>query len=501
MALPSVTDSTYPTPEEVRNTLLNVVRYGYARAGQVANVKPGSDHYVRMDAVSKRVSIAIANNKIARANSDPLTATGDDLVKIAGVYGVVGRPAAPAAGLLQITTTGVVTIPAAWVFAAPSGISGSTVTENALVSTGAKVGVITTETGLAANIAEGTVVKWVDAAVGGLATTAVVVDGDIDGGADADDDERLRDRLILRLAFPGVGGNWSQVAQWAKDASASVDRAYTYPAVRGPASYDVAVVGAEGDRALSSIIVDEVAGFVRSQMPGQNDLNATSVTLEDVDVVAELELPLPMSAGGAGGGWRDPVPWPSSLNAGDGRPVRVTAVSGNTLTVNSDASDPPVTGKRFGVWDPDAKVMREFTVASVGGIAGAYVITVNLLSSSPVTANLDEQYVSAGAVNLVTYAAEFYEAMQGLGPGEKTASPDILPRGKRQPPPDVEAPYALTSVQLRMLSVEHPEILDIDYGARLAAGTSTALLAASVPPTTADPPNLLSLNSLAFRKA
>jgi len=501
VAIPAVASASYPTPVEVRAQLLTSIRYSYARIGQVANVKPGSDHYIRMDAISKRISIAIANNKIALANFSPLTATGADLVTLAAQFGVVGRAASVAAGLLLCTATGSVTIPRGWIATAPSGISVATVTENSGVVTGTKVSVQTVETGIGANIAEGVVVKWVDAAVGGLATTAVVTDGDISGGAEADDDERLRERLLLRLAFPGVGGNWSQVGQWAKEASASVGRAYVYPAVRGPASYDVAIIGGDGDRVLTSTIVDEVDGFINSQMPGQNDLNTTSVALEGVDVVVDLELPLPMSTGGAGGGWRDPQPWPSSLNAGDGRPVRVTSVSGNTMTVNSDASDPPVAGKRFGVWDTDAKVMREFTVASVGGIAGAYVITVALLTSDLVTANLDEQYVSAGAVNLKAYASELYDAINNLGCGEKTASIDILPRGKRQPAPDVEAPYALTSVQLRGLSVEHPEILDIDYGARLAAGAGTTLTAPSVPGATADPPNLLSLNSLAFRKA
>ena len=60
-----------------------------------------------------------------------------------------------------------------------------------------------------------------------------------------------------------------------------------------------------------------------------------------------------MNAGGAGGGWRDAVPWPSSAETGVNVFAEVTSIANLTtlsqITVNSTAADPPKAGDRFRV--------------------------------------------------------------------------------------------------------------------------------------------------------
>jgi hypothetical protein len=522
MALPEVGNVAYPTPTDVLNQLLADLRFGYDQIGVTVNVRPNSDHWLRMRAVANRISIAIANNQISAAAFNPLTATGDDLDALAGVFGVVRRGASQAAGLVAVGVTGggSVLIPAGFLATSAAGNEYETETAST-VADGELVSVISVGAGTDQNLAADDVVTWNSAAIGSLAQTATVDAGEIDGGNEEDDDATLRARLIQRLSFPAVGGNPSQVSDFAEDATAAVERAFVYSAVRGPGSYDVAVTTAGGDRTLSSANLDLVSSAILSQLPGHTDLNLTSVTTELVNVVIDMALPLPVNAGGSGGGFRDATPWPSDLESGVNVFAEVDSVDTtlNTITVNSTSADPPVAGRRFAIWDPtkdngegeDAGGFQEFTILSVAGSSGAYVLTVDTSQSGSLAFVVGGMLISAGAERLIDYGAAIRDAIALLGPGEKTASPDILPRGRRRPEPAVAFPSELTTIQLAPLidpDDGFSEIQDVRYAARFrdgtgdgGAGTGTfeELTQPGIPPTTADPPKILVLQNLSIR--
>lgn len=482
MALPSVQDAAYPSASQTRDTILRAIVFAFARRGIVANVLPGSDHFIRADTYAKRVSIAIANNELALEDSNPLTATGDKLVTLAGVFGVSKRPAGPAAGSVTITCTGVISIPDGFQCTAPNGRKYKTIAAATGIASGASVDVIALAGGVDTNQDAGTVLSWDSAAIGALKSTCVVATGGLTGGADEDTDEVLRDRLLTKLANPPGGGNASQIQEFAEDATASVEVAYVYPAVRGPASYDVAVTKAGGDRVLPAAIVTNVFNFVNGRMPGQNDLNLTTVTPQPTDIVLDATLPLPASAGGPGGGWRDGSPWPAE-------PTQVTSLVSGTFTVDSTAT--PAVGNSIGIWDSSAGVMREYTITAVGGSVGAWTFTVQ---EPVIGVTAGSSYVSAGAFSLVDYAALFAEQMATLGPGQKTDSPEILPRALRFPSTQVSHPSDLGSRLLVPLQTQFTEISDISFdGAVTPSGTSPG-----IPLTTADPPKILTLNEFAI---
>lgn len=496
----AVGESAYPTPSELRQTILDAIVFAYVAQGlNPPNVLAGSDHYKRADAYASRISIAIANNKLSAAASNPLTATGDDLVQLAALFGVQPRPAAPAAGAAAIATSGTVNIPQGFVGSAPDGQQYETVATNSGVSNGASVSLIARSPGRAGNQAPGTKLAWTSAAIANLGPTATVGPGGLVGGIDADDDARLRDRLLRKLSDPPVGGNWSSVAEWAEDASASVERAYVYPAVRGPASYDVAVTAAGGTRTLAAVTLAKIRAAILAKMPGQNDLNVTTVTPQAIDIILVLELPLPESASGAGGGWLDPVPWPTA-------PALVTAYNAGTGVATVAVAAAPVVGQSIGVWDPsyiDPQTslpvgrMVPYTVLTVGGISGARTITVQ----GDWTVSPLDAYVSAGALSLAAYADTFAAAVRVLGPGEKTDLPELLPLGARHPTTDSgKAPPNLSSRLLDAVDNAFPEIADLTYAATYAAGTTTTQTGPLVPGTTADPPGIVVLGSLAFIK-
>lgn len=509
MALPKVGNVAYPTPEEILSQLLSDVRYQYARIGVTANVSRGSELYIRMKAIASRVSVAIANNEISLSNISPLTATGDTLTELANVYGVARRPASSAAGnvIVSVSGGGTITIPAAFICTSPDGIQYQTVVSST-VSNGQAVAVSAVSAGINTDQTALTVLTWDSASIGNLGQNCTVDPGGIDGGADEDSDETLRLRLIERLSFPAEGGNWAQVKQLAENSSSSVQSAFVYTAVRGPASYDVALTKTGTDRQLSLTNVNTVAAGILSEMPGSADLNCTFVTPEYVDIIADIDLPLPVNAGGAGNGWRDSTPWPSGAEA-PGVFAEVTSIVNldtfSQIEVSSTSADPPKLGDRFGIWNPTGGAngdgeMAEFAILSVGGVSGAYVITIDTSQSDAISFITTGMYCSPGAVNLKAYGSQVLQGVQELGPGEKTANQDIVPRGARKPASDLSYPVALSSLTLASVTNEYNEILSANFVARFATGTTVNLIRPSLPPTTADPPNILVLKNLAFRR-
>lgn len=517
MALPEVGSEFYPTPSEVLNQILADLRFGYSVNGLVVNVKPDSEHFIRAKAIADRISIALANNQISSTDINPLTAVEDALEELAGVFGVTRRGASKASGQVIVSVTnGPVLIPAG--FRATSGAGNEYEVQTAtLIDNGEAIEVLSIGTGTDQNIpfkSPAPVLTWNSAAIGQLGQTAEVDIGGIDGGAAEDTDEQLRARLIDRLSNPQVGGNIAQVRLFAEEATAAVEKAFVYSAVQGPGSYDVAVTRVGGDRTLSTANLNLVTNNILANMPGHAQLNVTSVQAELVNVVIDIALPKPVNAGGAGGGYRDAVPYPSDTETGVNVFAEVTAVGSNTITVNSTSDDPPKAGDRFGIWNPlggpdGDGAMVEFTILSVGGVSGAYVITIDTNQSGSLAFVVAGMFLSVGAERLVDYAEVMRAAIALLGPGEKTDNSAIVPRGRRQPVSGISFPQRLTAIQLCALTDpdnNFPEVANVIYRSRHAdgsqfsgTGTFDNLEAPSLPPTTADAPRILVLQNLAFR--
>jgi uncharacterized phage protein gp47/JayE len=503
MATFDVGEQAYPTKDQIRDQILVDMQFAAESEGVTLNVKPGSDHYIRADAFAGPVSIAIANGKLARAAVSPLTAQGDDLLELAAVHGVVARPATKARGFVIIKTplpipgapAIVAVIPQGYVCTSPDGFRFATTSANT-VSINDTVEVQAIIEGADTNQPAGTVMTWDSAAVGNLLPTCIVSAGELDGGADADDVETVRRRLLQRLAAPGIGGNSNFVIETVQNSSAAIQDAYDYPAIRGPGSDDITIVKATGDRGLDAITVSAAAAALVAALPGHGSYVVTTPNPEYVDIVFNTTLPLPVNAGGAGGGWRDASPWPAEITT-------ITTYVAGTKTATVDSVVKPQVGAQFAIWDPtiedaDGNVgaMREYTVTSSTGFATSWQIQVQggfdkdyLASGTP--------YLSAGAYSLVQYASAARTEFQKLGPGEKTANALLLPRSRRHPPPDVQAPMAINSRIITGIESQFPEIA-LEYAARYVTNTTTPITGPSIPATTADPPNIIVLKYLAF---
>ncbi len=507
MATIPVTAVEYPTPNEVHSQLLSDLRYAYDALGITVNVKKGSELWERTWVVANRVSLAITNGQIGLLNTTPVDATGEALITWAATFGVFPRPASKAAGFVEVVVVlpaTSLTVPNTFACTGPAGIKYET-TAATLVSNGDPVPIQAIDAGAAGDLASGNV-KWDSAAVGFLGQNAMVAVGGIDGGADADDEETLRARLLRKLSFPAVGGNWAHVAELAEASSAAITSAFVYPAERGPSSFGVAIIGEVSDPALNVTTVNTAAAAVAAGMPGSESNNTTTVVLEQLDIIINATLPLPVHAGGAGQGWHDATPWPSTAELGVNGYAEITGLDGtlNTITVNSDANDPPLIGHRFSVWipgtEPADSEFQDFTVTGIAGGAGAWIMTVD----APVTSDLViGMFCSAGAQNLQAYGIDFLNAMGTLGPGEKTTNADILQYARRRPTHETERPQSLTTRTLHTLITNHTEIIDLSYAGRFTSPATpgfTTQTTPTVPTMTANPPRMLTLRYLSIRR-
>lgn len=513
MTTPTVGSQYYPTKDEAKDLYLRRIKHGARVANDefIVNTLPGSEYDFRADAISSLVAPGFANNKLSNVERSPLQATGldvgDPLYELTRQFGVQAREGAPATGHVLVNVTAAagvvggptpppttVTIPAGYLGQTPDGLKWEVVSTT-VAAQGSSVQVRCTTTGEDTNQDANTPFTWISTGVGKLLTNATV-DGDgLTGGASPDGEQELRNRLLDRLSFPAVGGNWAQVKDWAEGASATVSDAYIYSAARGPGSVDVAVLKGTGDRTVSDIVINQVAAALVSQLPGHTDVNVTTVAAQQLDIVVDAALPLPIFAGGAGGGWKDSVPWPNATSGA----VKVTATNtGNTqITTDATAYNGLAVGHHIAIWNPTTEQLVQAEVTGLDIPASNVVVTIGGgWGFDPTGA-----YISADAENLPDYCAGLLAAFLALGPGEKTSDGRLLPRAYRKPAQDVKGPTDAGSKLLATVTNSYPEILSLEYKHRYETGTTTTRTSPGLPSATSDPPKQLSVNHMAFIKS
>jgi uncharacterized phage protein gp47/JayE len=483
-----VGSQAYPTAVEIRDQILRDLGYHGARNGLTYNTRPGSDYYKLATALANRVAIAIANNQISNDQRNPLLAAGTNLREIARVYGIEPRPASRSAGLATVSVTTSTSIPAGWQATAGNGLKYQ-VQSTQTVTNGQQILIASVGTGFATRLPFGSQLTWDSAAIATLLNPLVVSSlGGITGGFDEDDDEDIRRRLVDRLAAQAVGGNGASIKAWSEEISAGIQAGFVYEALRGPGSFDFAITREDGDRTVDGQLVIQSTANVIANMPGGVvSINGTTVDPEEIDVIFAARLPLPEAAGGTGGGWIDASPFPDQI-------VRVLSTFGALVTI--DAATEPQVGQTIGLWDGtvDPPVMKMFQILTVDGSPGNFDITLN-----GATSFVDpDDILSAGADNLVAYAALARDEFLALGPGEKTDNVDILPRALRYPRPEVSFPYDVTSKQITAVQAAFFEISDLSYAGVFEEGTGVTRLSPSLPMTTAEPPKQLVARRIAF---
>lgn len=483
------------TTNEIRDDFLRTIRNGLIRRG-IANpqVGPGSDYYVRATALANELTPLYVNTQIKADSQMPDTATGDDLVRQLALRGLAERGAVPATGSIVLDASAATAIPATAELIDASSqrykvLTPGTYSNGDLVP----IQAVTESAGAASNHDAGDTLTWV-ASPPYCNNKQLVATGGLVGGADAEDEETSRARLLDNFQNPPGSGNWSQINLFAEQSSPIVQKGFCYPAANGPATLRVAVVGYASNvsksRAVNStVMTGTVIPFVTGALPEFVEIVTTTVTDVNVDVMVAMTLPASPKASpaGPGGGWTDGTPWPQILTTTVFPSGNVTATTpgGGSFTVNADTA--PTAGvSRICFLDPIDWELKRATVVSYTGSPGAYVVTVDtpFANMAAAIALGGTPFVFPDATNMATYVDAFLAATALMGPGEVTASSAVLSRAYRHPLTSYGWPASFDSQILRKVEVSSEEVTDTAYFYR---STTTP----AVPGAVTDPPNIL----------
>lgn len=154
------------------------------------------------------------------------TAEEDALVRQAALYGVDRKPAAYAYGSVDITGEDGTVIPLDTRLIRADGVVYVVDSEGTIDAGTASVSAATLLAGAEGNADEGVALSF-ESPVAGADAGALVGAGGISGGADEEDVEALRGRLVARLRSSPQGGTASDYVTWALEVP-GVTRAWVY---------------------------------------------------------------------------------------------------------------------------------------------------------------------------------------------------------------------------------------------------------------------------------
>ncbi len=486
---------------EIRDDGLTDIANEAAKFGLTENIEPGSDNHVWMTGMAGALMFAHARIDSIKSAITPIDATGDDLIRYRDALRLPEVSPSPGAGKLVLTVTGTGAMPDGAVFVYPNGLQGKVVGTWTGVTDGSEVDVVALTTGEKTNLGPGETVRFLNPPlnVGEEARVSGVVP--ITGGFDAEDEPRMRERVLNRFGHVPGGGNVGQIRELAFNASPAVQQPFVFPAIGGPASAKVVALKKfdrerfDFSRVMPSAGVDLVRDAIHEELGTAFEIVVTSGANQNADVAITVDIPDAVQAGGNGEGWSDLQPWPT-LTGPETRIVLTSVSTAGILTVDADTTTAPIAGQtHVAWWSPNDLQFHTRLVTAVSGSAGAWVLTLE----SPFVDGTGEgpdagDYLSPAAVNLDAYGATWVGLLEQLGCGENTTEADSLPRALRHPYQSEAARSGLTMFQLKELMSAHAEIVDAAYSYRSAT-------APTVPASIDDAPNVLTPRHLGIYPA
>jgi uncharacterized phage protein gp47/JayE len=137
------------------------------------------------------------------------------------------KSAATSTGEVSFTGVSGSVVPSETVLTTAAGVQVATTAEATLTSGTASVAAAAVDAGAAGNLVAGTPLSLVSP-IAGVQSTVTVASGGLTGGADIEDDEALRARVIARIQQPPQGGCAYDYEAWALELE-GVTRAWVYP--------------------------------------------------------------------------------------------------------------------------------------------------------------------------------------------------------------------------------------------------------------------------------
>lgn len=217
----------------------------------------------------------------------PDTATGDVLLRWAATFGVETKAAEPATGEIEVTGADGVEVDAGVMLQRLDGAEYVT-TDSAIITAGTATVPVEAVTPGEGGEAEAGVKMTFVSPIAGVSAGAVVAVGGLTGGADAEDPEDLRARLLERLRQPPHGGNAADYVRWAKEVP-GVTRAWVYPLKNGLGTVGVTfVMDGREDIIPEAGDVADVEDWIEERRPVTAEVDVYAPTPVDLDLTIHL---------------------------------------------------------------------------------------------------------------------------------------------------------------------------------------------------------------------
>ena len=486
------------TPSQILNNLIETVKAGLIKAGvDNPQVDNNSDFYIISTALSNQ--LGIGNQMIsAQANAQMAdTATGDDLDRIAGIYGLTRRPAIGGSGYIAVAApSGTISnVPVGSQLTSSQGLVYQIVTGKTDTANGDYLEVVAIDTGLQTNLAINHVLTWQNAP--GFLTSSATVSIAITGGSDQENDTQFRNRLLGILQNPPQYGNWSQIAKTATDATSLIEAAYVYPCANGPGTQYIVFTKAQSTVSIanrgitvnsaewihaSTAITSSAPAYVQTVIPWSvNDANGDgylSVTNIANDISIQLDIPYPVGAqnNGIGGGWVDFTPWPNVANNvgspttgyfayvsvvpldSNGTQFTVRAATGIDSSSTLIADPSLVAGITHISWIDKSNINNQGWVVTSSTVVSFRVNTITsnytdyeVTIDNPFPTIVVGDYIFPTSVNEQSYLDIILASFANLGPGQISSVGALFPNAYRQPLVQLTNPDVVDGRFLRSL--------------------------------------------------
>lgn len=195
------------------------------------------------------------------------TATGKWLDRHGKMWGILRKAGSFASGIgvFLVETSDPFTIPKNTIVQDENGIEFAVVEDTVVVLGSGDVPLQAIEAGVSGNIKAPTVLQLVSSTVDGI-RDEISVTSDFTGGQDEETDEKYRNRILLRIQEPPMGGNASDYIKWALDVN-GVDQAWSYPLAQGPGTVAVCVTAVGGNPVPSATLLNDVGAYIGDVKP------------------------------------------------------------------------------------------------------------------------------------------------------------------------------------------------------------------------------------------
>lgn len=274
-----------PTLTEIRD----------AAKADIDALLPGADSRLRRSvfgtlATAMAAGIHLVHGFVAWAVTQllPDTATDEFLERHAALQDVDRKPATFATGDVDLTGANAAVLPAGAVL---QRSDGTEFTSDAVAVVAAGVAVVTvtaSEAGVDGNTAEGLTLTVVSPAPG-IDAAATVAVGGIVAGADTEDDDSLRSRLLAKLREPPQGGSAGDYEKWALEIG-GITRVFVFPLEGGPGKVVVRVVDDNGVASIApnGAKIAEVQAHIDVRRP----VTADVIVAAPVEVAMDFTIQL-----------------------------------------------------------------------------------------------------------------------------------------------------------------------------------------------------------------